>query len=137
MRLPCTVILEDVSISNLKEFYSTYTPSYYGSCITKKQGPIKGNVPQLICGTTYDPRLNIQISDSLGVCLNEFATWIHCVTHQHVECAIGLRRVVHRDKQKSPVLGVHGRFPELARIHFTQTLVALQTCLLANLFHNL
>ena len=69
--------------------------------------------------------------------LDELATWIDCIAHQHVERAVRLRRVLHRDEEQCPVLGVHCRLPQLGWVHFAQTLVTLQSRLFTDLFDNL
>ena len=71
------------------------------------------------------------------MCLDEFATWIDRITHQHVERAVRLSRILHRDDEQGPVLRVHRGLPELAWIHFTQTLIALETCLFTDFLDDL
>lgn len=46
----------------------------------------------------YDFELNIQISDGLGVGLDEFAAGVDSISHQHVERPVGLGRVVDCDE---------------------------------------
>jgi hypothetical protein len=63
------------------------------------------------CASGLAPRLDVQISDSLGVCLNELFPWSDLIAHQHIECAIRLGGIIHGNKQEGPVFGVHGRLP--------------------------
>ena len=69
--------------------------------------------------------------------LDELPAWIHRIAHQHVERAVGLSRVLHRDEQQGPILGVHRRLPQLDRVHFTETFVTLEGRLLANFLDDL
>ena len=71
------------------------------------------------------------------MCLDELTTWVHRVAHEHIERAIKFSRVLHRDDEQRPVLWVHGRLPQLGRIHFTKTLIALKACLIANFLDDL
>ena len=74
-------------------------------------------------------RSNVQISDCLGVCLDESLPGIHRDAHQHVKGAVGFCGVIHSHQQKGPVNRVHGRFPELGRVHLAQALVGLKPTL--------
>src|SRR5215213_772535 len=81
--------------------------------------------------------LDIQISDSLRMRLDELAARVYRITHEHVEGAVRLGRILYRHKQQSPVLGIHRCFPQLSRVHFAQTLIALKTYLFSQLFNQL
>src|SRR5215207_9578818 len=95
---------------------------------------LKKSVPKIFGKSSgrLNTRLNIEVSHGLGMGLDELAAWVHGVTHQHVEGAVRLGRVIHRDDEQGPVLRIHGCLPQLCRIHFTKTLISLETCLLAN-----
>ena len=67
--------------------------------------------------------------------LDEFLARVHGITHQHVEGAVSFSGIIHIDLKQGAVGGVHGRFPQLIGVNLTETFVALQTRLLANLFH--
>ena len=46
--------------------------------------------------------------------------------HQHVEGPVGLDGILDGHLQDRPRLRIHGRLPELLRVHLAQALVALQ-----------
>ena len=64
----------------------------------------------------------------------EFTAWLSLVTHEHGKDHRPRQHRRHAPAKRS-VLWVHGRLPELLRVHFTQTLVALVESL-ARCIHN-
>src|SRR5947209_15433163 len=57
--------------------------------------------------------LNVEVADGLGVGLDEVLAGIDLVAHQDVEDLVRLDRVLDFDAHQHPVLGIHGRDPEL------------------------
>ena len=61
----------------------------------------------------------------LCVLLDELTAWGNLVAHQHGEGSISFEGVLDGDLAQCSVLGIHGRSPQLFRVHFTQTFVSL------------
>ena len=70
---------------------------------------------------------DVDVRGAQRVGLNEVATGLHLVTHQHGEHPVGFNRIFNLHAQEPAHLGVHGGFPQLFRIHLTQALVALSS----------
>ena len=60
-----------------------------------------------------------------GILLDELATGLYVVAHQHGEDLVGLGGVLDGDLLQQTVLGIHGGLPELLGVHLTKTFVAL------------
>jgi hypothetical protein len=70
--------------------------------------------------------LEIQVLDRQCVLLDKFATRLNDITHQFGEDVIGFGEIVNFDLQQHPFFWIKRGFPELFRVHFAQTFVALQ-----------
>ena len=57
--------------------------------------------------------------------LNEVSSGFHLITHQDGENLVDTGHVFEFDFQECPNLWIHRRFPELTRVHFAKTFVAL------------
>ena len=68
---------------------------------------------------------DIEVHDILGIGFDEFFPPGDIVTHQEGEHAVGIRRIDYGHLQERPLLGVHGRLPELLGGHFAQAFVTL------------
>ena len=66
--------------------------------------------------------VNVGVS---GILLYELASWLHIVAHKHGEYLVGLGSILYRNLLEQSALGVHGRFPQLLRVHLSKTFVAL------------
>src|SRR5213594_2982277 len=63
---------------------------------------------------------DIQVLDLVRVLLDELAARLDLFTHEDREDALGLDRVLERHTADGAVLGVHGRLPELLRVHLPE-----------------
>src|ERR1700744_6683727 len=70
---------------------------------------------------------DVEEPDVLGVALDERSPRLDVLTHQHAEQLGGLGRVVQGHLEQHPVGRVHGGFPQLGRVHLTETLEPLHT----------
>ena len=70
--------------------------------------------------------LEVEVFNAQRVLLNELTARLNDVAHQLGEKVIGLGHVIDFHLQKRARLRVQRGFPELVRVHFAQTLVALQ-----------
>ena len=70
-------------------------------------------------------RLDVQILHVERIILDELAARLDRITHQDRKNLVGLNRIINLDLQQRTPLRVHGRLPELLRIHLTQTFVTL------------
>src|SRR5688500_3162577 len=70
-------------------------------------------------------RSDVQILHVLRILLDELPARLDVVAHQRREDLVGFDRVLERHLEDRARLGIHGRLPELVRIHLAQTLVAL------------
>src|SRR5260370_97391 len=68
---------------------------------------------------------NIQIPYIQRVVFDELAPRFDGVSHQDRKNVVGFYGIIDPDLEQGALLRVHGGFPELLRIHFTQALVAL------------
>src|SRR5512137_237461 len=59
------------------------------------------------------------------MCFNENFPWFYRFTHQDGEEFVCLNSVFDGDMEHHPLFGVHGGFPELLRVHLSETFVAL------------
>src|ERR1700753_459179 len=64
---------------------------------------------------------DVEEPDVLGVALDERSPRLDVLTHQHAEQLVGLGRVVQGHLEQHPVGRVHGGFPQLGRVHLTET----------------
>src|SRR6266581_756834 len=69
--------------------------------------------------------LYIEIFHFERVLLDEVAPGLHLVTHQGGKDVVHPCNILELDLQQQARLGVHRRLPELRRVHFSQTFVAL------------
>src|SRR5215210_925705 len=67
---------------------------------------------------------SIQVLHLSGVLLYESFARLDLVAHERREQLVGYRRRLDRDLEQRPVLRVHGRLPELVRVHLTEALEA-------------
>src|ERR671911_1783171 len=83
--------------------------------------------PSVVIEILRDPAraLNVQIAHVLGVSLDKLPSRLDLVAHQLVEQLRRLHRVLHRDAKDGPSRRIHRGAPELCRIHFSESLVAL------------
>src|SRR5690606_31586432 len=70
--------------------------------------------------------LDIQVLHSQRIRFDKLPARVHLVTHQGSEELVGTDRILDGYLQHASALRIHGRFPQLLRIHFAQSLVALQ-----------
>ena len=77
-----------------------------------------GNVLTVMCYMS-------EILDFLGVPLDELPPGLDPIAHERGESVLRVRDVDHGHLQKPAPLWVHGGFPELLRVHFAQTFIAL------------
>ncbi len=82
-------------------------------------------IPPFISSIGATRCLDIQVADVLGVFLDEFASRRDFGAHEDAEEVVGLSGIVDCDLQQSSGFGIHGSFPELIGVHFTETFVAL------------
>src|SRR5690349_4700859 len=75
--------------------------------------------------TTFLARLNIEVADVQRVRLDELSARLDLVAHEGREDVVRLVGVLDLHLQERAALGIHGRLPELARIHLAEALVAL------------
>ena len=57
--------------------------------------------------------------------LDEAFSWLHLRPHEDVEYLICFFRILNRHQLYESRLGIHGRLPELLRVHLAQTLISL------------
>lgn len=69
--------------------------------------------------------LNINIDRVLGVLLDERLARLDLFAHEHGEHLVGVHGVLERDLLERAGLGVHGRLPELVRVHLAEALEAV------------
>ena len=68
--------------------------------------------------------LKIEINRVFGVFLDEGLARLDLLTHEDGEYLVGLDRVLKTDAAQGARFGVHGRLPQLMRVHFTKALEA-------------
>ena len=57
---------------------------------------------------------------------DKFAAWTYIITHQHGEDIVGFGSIFNMYLFKQAGIGVHGCFPQLFGVHFSQTFVSLR-----------
>src|SRR5205823_8527291 len=67
---------------------------------------------------------DIEERDVLRVLLDEEATRLDLIAHQHREELVGGARVLDVYPDEQPLHGIHRRLPQLIRVHLAETLVA-------------
>src|SRR5260370_16783035 len=67
---------------------------------------------------------DVQVSDALGVRLDEFLARLDVGSHQLLERVVSRRDVVDLDLKEHASCGVHRRFPKLLGVHLPETLHA-------------
>src|ERR1700688_3260713 len=72
---------------------------------------------------------DVEEAHILCVGLNEVATQLDVVTHDHRAHVVGLDSLLHADLQERPASGVHGGIAKLAEVHLSQSLQALEVLL--------
>ena len=70
-------------------------------------------------------KLDIQVADIQCVVFDEFAPRFDLVAHQHGADFVGFDSVVDADLQQGARFRIHGGFPQLFGINFTQAFVTL------------
>src|SRR5258706_4060935 len=83
------------------------------------------NTPTVSLSPDFPSFSNIQIAREFGVLLDELSTRLDLVAHQHLESRIRQHCIFHRNLENRSCLRIHRRIPELNRIHFAESLVAL------------
>src|SRR4051794_26309596 len=68
--------------------------------------------------------LDVEELDVLGVLLDELATRLDRVAHQHGERAVGGGRIFDVDAHQQTLGRIHRRLPELLRVHLAEALEA-------------
>src|SRR4051794_35482745 len=81
--------------------------------------------------------LDVQVGHFAGVALDELASRLHRVAHQHREDLVGAGGVVDRHLLERAVLGVHRGLEELVGVHLAQALEALHGHALAGYLQHL
>src|SRR5690554_4086743 len=76
----------------------------------------------LLC---FSGRSDVQVMYFQSVFLDELAAWFHIVTHQCGEDLICSNGIFHGYLHHPACFRIHGGFPQLLRVHLTQTLIAL------------
>src|SRR4030081_2331073 len=71
------------------------------------------------------PPSYVQVANGLGVRLDELLARVDIHAHEGLEESLGGGAVLRVDTHQDPALGVHGRLPELIRVHLAQALVPL------------
>ena len=66
--------------------------------------------------------LNVEVDDVFGVFLDEFLSGLDVFTHEDGEDLVGSNGVVEGNPAQRSGFWIHGRLPELVRVHFAQTL---------------
>ena len=74
---------------------------------------------------------DVEIADVECVVFDELAPRLDLITHQRREHLIGLGVILGADLQQRPVLRIHRRRPQGIRVHFAETLVAIDRDALA------
>src|SRR5690606_35738930 len=69
--------------------------------------------------------LDVQVLDFPGMGLDELPPRLHVFAHKDGEDLVRLFRVLQRQLADGAGLGIHGRLPQLLRVHLTQALVPL------------
>src|SRR5471032_1184518 len=69
--------------------------------------------------------LHVNIPRPQRIGLNKVPPWLNIITHQRRKDLIRSNRILDLYFQQAAHGGVHGGFPQLFRVHFAQTLVAL------------
>src|SRR5208283_6236297 len=68
---------------------------------------------------------DVKVRHLLCMAHDEILPYLHILAHQGLEHLVRFVRVLDRDLEEDPVLGVHGRVPELLGVHLAKTLVPL------------
>src|SRR3990167_8488819 len=79
--------------------------------------------------------LEVQVGHRQGVGLDKVPTRLYGIAHQGVEDLIGSDRVFDTHLEHAAYFRVHGGFPELIRVHFAETLIALDAMALGAFGH--
>src|ERR1700737_4637710 len=124
--LPAPDAARALSTFSLTPTKITSIPSSRCSCTppAREQNHRPSRRARSSSGTRGWGRLDVQVAHGLGVRLDESLARIDVVTHQDVEDLVRFHRIFDLDAQQHPVLWVHRGFPELVRVHLTETLVA-------------
>ena len=69
--------------------------------------------------------LNIKLGNPKSVFFYKFPPWLNLVAHELGKQVIGFAGVFNPDPEHGPFFRVHGCFPELIRVHLSQTFIAL------------
>src|SRR5256885_3649406 len=127
--LPAPEAASALSTLSLTPTKITSTPSSRCACTPPatiwsgaKSPPIASSA--IFMGNRDYERLDVQVAHGLGVRLDEALARIDVGAHQDIEDLVRLDRIFDLDAEQHPVLWIHGRFPQLVGIHFTETLVA-------------
>src|SRR5262249_61637561 len=79
---------------------------------------------------------DVEVPHVERVLLDELPSRLDLVSHQGGEDLVGLVRVLDLHLEQCARLGIHGRLPELRRVHLAETLVALNLEALARGGHD-
>src|SRR3989304_3285656 len=69
--------------------------------------------------------LDVQVRHAQGIALDEISPRFNLIPHEDGEDLVGLDGVGHVNLQQDAGLRVHGRLPELFRVHLSQAFVTL------------
>lgn len=61
---------------------------------------------------------DVQVANVQCVFVDELATGLHLIPHEHTENLIGTDRIVDTHLQQGSCVGIHRRFPKLVGVHF-------------------
>ena len=71
-------------------------------------------------------RLHIKVSYLERMLLNKVPSWFNLISHQNRENLVYSRHIFKFNLEHGTGFWIHGSFPQLTRVHFTQTFVPLQ-----------
>lgn len=97
--------------------------------------PIKSRAKRAASYRAVSRRLNIDICRFQGVLFDEGTTWFNRIAHQGREQLVCSNRVFNGHAQHATAFRIHGGFPQLLRVHFAQTFIALDREAATGLFH--
>jgi hypothetical protein len=87
-------------------------------------------------GIGRSPHLNVEVLHFECVLFDELPPRLNGITHENRKNFSGLYGVFDLNLKESSSLGIHGGFPQLFGVHFTETLITLyMQVLLAKLHH--
>src|SRR5207237_4884039 len=70
---------------------------------------------------------DVEVADLAGLSPDEVTAWLDPLPHQRAEHLVRFTGIGHLHPEKGARLWIHGRFPELLRVHLTEPLEALDS----------